>query len=437
MTTAAQPVAPTQMLLPYPLNFYDFQLTADGQKSKTIQGYYYEHEYASRVIVSVLEQSGFKKTHDFSETDIIVGRKPKSDLYNQIKPYQKINHYQNAFVIGTKSSLHKQITKMVTRTNIPVPYHSSTYILPDDAEEFSKVAENSPIWIQKPVGRTHNYGIKLHRNITAAPELGNNHRVIMQKYCQNPLLYEDRKIDLRFYAACVSLDPLLIYLYDDGQIRVSAKPYDESSDEMDVHLTTGFEGCFIENFSKLPDIFENAKIEPSEVMTKVEDAIASVIASSRDQLRDQKNPRSSFELWGFDILITLDGGVFVLEANVNPGMGNDDLIDFHMKMWCDLFNLCCIPKETLEYEKTMTALFDSDNKELPDLITLCLFEIFQDRRGNFRCIYPCGSRSATSTKFLENPTQADITIANWVCLNEEKKADKVKNAGKVFAKYFS
>lgn len=46
--------------------------------------------------------------------------------------------------------------------------------------------------------------------------------VIVQKYISNPFLINDTKFDLRLYVLITSINPLRIYLYDNGLVRFAS-----------------------------------------------------------------------------------------------------------------------------------------------------------------------------------------------------------------------
>ena len=62
--------------------------------------------------------------------------------------------------------------------------------------------------------------------------MGNNggnqkddHAVVC-KYISNPLLVNRHKFDLRVYVLLTCIDPLRIYVYNEGLVRFASEPYD-------------------------------------------------------------------------------------------------------------------------------------------------------------------------------------------------------------------
>ena len=62
--------------------------------------------------------------------------------------------------------------------------------------------------------------------------------MLVQQYIADPLLINGHKFDLRIYVAVTSINPLRIYVYDEGLVRFATEKYD-TTDLKNVfsHLT--------------------------------------------------------------------------------------------------------------------------------------------------------------------------------------------------------
>lgn len=88
------------------------------------------------------------------------------------------------------------------------------------------------IWIIKP-GENSNRGngIKVEQELGRIRNLihqycGVNRTMILQKYIDNPLLYQRRKFDIRCFSLVTCVNGVLkAYFYRDGYIRTSSREY--------------------------------------------------------------------------------------------------------------------------------------------------------------------------------------------------------------------
>ncbi len=95
------------------------------------------------------------------------------------------------------------------------------------------------MFIVKPDEGSQGEGIYL---ITEAKDYRfNNRRHVVQEYLADPLLLENLKFDFRIYALIGNLEPLEVYLYEEGLARFCTVPYEEPTHknmhEHFMHLT--------------------------------------------------------------------------------------------------------------------------------------------------------------------------------------------------------
>ena len=99
----------------------------------------------------------------------------------------------------------------------------------------AKHKPQSSLWIMKPKASSQGKGITVISNFDEVPR---GQPVVVQQYIADPLLINGFKFDLRIYVAVTCVNPLRVYVYDEGLARFASEVYD-TSDLKNVfsHLT--------------------------------------------------------------------------------------------------------------------------------------------------------------------------------------------------------
>lgn len=72
------------------------------------------------------------------------------------------------------------------------------------------------------------------------PIPANKKGFVISEYVSNPHLIDGLKYDLRVYALVTSFDPLIVYVYEEGLVRLATTKYSldpEALDNKFIHLT--------------------------------------------------------------------------------------------------------------------------------------------------------------------------------------------------------
>ncbi|KAK6743379.1 hypothetical protein RB195_010562 [Necator americanus] len=98
-----------------------------------------------------------------------------------------------------------------------------TYLLPKDYEHMCNYLAASPAnhVIIKPPASARGTGISVTRKVKDIPE---KTHLVAQHYVDRPLTINGAKFDLRLYAYVPSLEPLRIYIYEEGLVRFASVP---------------------------------------------------------------------------------------------------------------------------------------------------------------------------------------------------------------------
>lgn len=193
--------------------------------------------------------------------------------------------------------------------------------------------------------------------------------MIVSKYIADPLCIDGHKCDVRLYVAVTSFDPLLIYLYEEGLVRLATVKYDKTAENFwnsCMHLCNysinKYHSDYIKatemdedvghkwTFSALLRHLKNQGSNIDELMLNIEDVIIKSIFSCSQSIVSAvrmfvPNSNNCFELYGFDILIDNTLKPWLLEVNLSPSLGIDTPLDAKVKssLLADLLTLAGLP----------------------------------------------------------------------------------------------
>ncbi|KAK8870448.1 hypothetical protein M9Y10_008330 [Tritrichomonas musculus] len=439
---------------PYPVEHYKFRTKEDPPFIQE-EGAYARTGYAARLIHNILHCSNFTEVDALKDANLICGTIDESRGSNYLKSYQRVTHFNKTFSLGSKSGYDRVMKAFGKRTGQIPSFYPQSYSLPNEYDELCEHFGDSPLWISKPGGGSRGNGI------TVIDELPSNPRSqrIIQKYVANPLLINGLKFDLRFYVAVMSLDPLRIYVHENGLVRLATEQYNDNFDDISnryAHLTN-FSINKNGNFKVTNDLSQDGKgnkwthrpfwpwlkengFNPDEIRNKIDDAFVTVIMASREIFLTQQNHRNSFELFGFDVMLDDKGEIYILEVNVTPALGTSSELDYFVKspVVRDLFNIGLIPKPSDKVDISYNLFKNEDKEYKPEssMAAIYEYELAQKRLGMFRCVYPTKDRVQRLGPLLEKHSNLDVALENWLTMDEQEQAKFLNENSEAFFKLF-
>ena len=176
--------------------------------------------------------------------------------------------------------------------------------------------------------------------------------IIIQKYLDNPLLYKNRKFDIRCYALVDS--NLNVFFCREGHLKASSENYNLINTNKFIHITNyslqkkskNFEKYETGNEISYQDFkdFLNSKNISSKIfdniITQMKDLVEISFKSVSNKLIKTENVLC-FEIFGYDFIIDNDFKVWILEINNNPGLAisSDVIAKLIPRMIDDAFRL--------------------------------------------------------------------------------------------------
>lgn len=277
--------------------------------------------------------------------------------------FQKINHFPGMMEICRKDLLARNLNRMLKIFPDSYNFFPKTWSLPSnyaDALNYSLKNKNKT-YIVKPAAAAQGRGIFLTQTLKDIHMDG----MVCQIYLKRPLLIEGFKFDLRVYALVTSLDPLRIYIYNEGLTRFATKPYapptKSNTGNTFMHLTNYSLNKLSESFSKdrekgskrtfssLNRILSRDGYDVAQLYNEIDDIVVKTVISALPVLKHNYSasfPRhdviqACFEILGVDIIIDDNFKPWLLEVNHSPSFSTSEIVDMEVKsaLIRDSFNL--------------------------------------------------------------------------------------------------
>lgn len=322
----------------------------------------------------------------------------KFDRLKSFLPIQIVNHFEFHSEISNKVNLYRNLSKYCKKSGIPIhSFVPQTFIFETKIQTYKKSIENfkkifsektgKNIWIMKPSNFNRGNGIEVFNSLEKFEEFTEKfeekHNFIVQKYIDDPLLYNSRKFDIRMWVLITHEN--CVYVYLEGYIRTSSETYSSSIGELYnkyIHLTNNAvqkEGVLYSKYEQgnqisFSDFSQYLKLtEKNREFNEVLADIHKIIEISVKAVSNKLNPRGRsycFEIFGYDFILDRHCKPWLIEVNTNPclELSSPLLAQLIPRMLDDTFSL------------TLDQIFPSLNKvpiSTPEIIKLPLGNLWQ------------------------------------------------------------
>lgn len=291
-------------------------------------------------------------------------------MVSKLKSHQRISQWPGISVLSHKNRLAKNLMLMQKHHPEAYNFFPLTYLLPNDLHELKKQfrrTENVPHWqpptfIVKPCHDCQGRGIYLINQFADLQEPEQS--LVAQTYIDDPFLVDGLKFDLRLYVLLYGVNPLRIYLFDDGLARFATTPY-KSAKQSDIsdlymHLTNYSinknssnyvknekedgsaqtnRPCHKRSLKEIYRILQQKGFETAGLKKDINDLVVKTIITGQNYLAhvfrschaDDFENQMCFQILGFDVMIDSKLKPWLIEINQSPSFATDSAFDSSIK----------------------------------------------------------------------------------------------------------
>ncbi|KAF1318847.1 Tubulin polyglutamylase, partial [Globisporangium splendens] len=313
--------------------------------------------------------------------------KTKFKLFMDNHHAQVFNHFPDPWVIGRKDRLLRTLASCKRRFGASYSFFPDGFTLPNQMDAFRRLLQREDalllstttataasrpkpsIWILKPPASACGRGICV---VTSkdVDSISEDRKYVVQRYIAQPLLLDGYKFDLRIYTLVTSVDPLRIYLFQEGIARFCTSAYSlEKLKNRFSHLTNysvnKTNDKFVENVDadqgnagskwSLTGLLAHLQAlhiltDREALMAQIRDIICKTIIAAEAHLTPLvhqfvKKPVMCYELFGFDVMLDSNLIPWLIEVNVSPSLMGGSPLDKRVKglLLSDIFHLVGVP----------------------------------------------------------------------------------------------
>ena len=157
-------------------------------------------------------------------------------------------------------------------------------------------------------------------------------KILLQKYIENPLLYNGRKFDMRIWVLLTH--DMKVYLFKEGHLKATSYKFSLDNKDFFIHLTNYSVQKYSNNFAKFEvgneisfdefqiNLLKNYNLNLNvrkDILTKIK-KIVEISMKSVKKIININNRKGSFEIFGYDFMFDIDLNPYLIEINTNPGL---------------------------------------------------------------------------------------------------------------------
>jgi tubulin polyglutamylase TTLL11 len=192
-----------------------------------------------KLVKHIIEKYKWVEDMDISKCDLLWCGLPLKDEEYHYPLLTKVNRIPGMDELAHKKTTGWFLNKFQEYFPDEFDFFPRTFLLPEQMNKFlnyfEKNKKNNYLYIAKPTSGSQGDGIVLVRKPEDLPMFRNsyiqNDQYVVQRYIDNPLLIENKKFDLRLYVLVTSVNPMIVFLNEEGLARFCSEDYEKPTNK--------------------------------------------------------------------------------------------------------------------------------------------------------------------------------------------------------------